>query len=86
MVKKRFLRLAGFKKVVLVGIGLALGLTSVEALGSGKNGFDLTVHKVPLGEIISGGPPRDGIPAILNPVLIPAKDAVSFPVKRTVSM
>ncbi len=75
MVKKRFIRLAGFKKVVLVGIGLALGLTSVEALGSEKNGFDLTVHKVPLGEIISGGPPRDGIPAILNPVLIPAKDA-----------
>ena len=75
MVKKRFIRLAGFKKVVLVGIGLALGLTSVEVLGSGKNGFDLTVHKVPLGEIISGGPPRDGIPAILNPVLIPAKDA-----------
>ncbi len=33
-------------------------------------GFNLDNAIVPRGEILSGGPPKDGIPAILNPVLV----------------
>lgn len=33
---------------------------------------DFSRTTIDLGEVISGGPPRDGIPAILDPVFIPA--------------
>ncbi|MGH7253469.1 MAG: DUF3179 domain-containing protein, partial [Nitrospiraceae bacterium] len=39
-------------------------------------GFDLSKHSVPLDQIISGGPGKDGIPAILKPVFVPASKAV----------
>lgn len=32
-----------------------------------KNGFDLSGSLVPVDEILSGGPPRDGIPALTDP-------------------
>jgi hypothetical protein len=32
---------------------------------------DFSLHSVPYSEILSGGPPKDGIPAIDNPVFIP---------------
>lgn len=38
-------------------------------------GTDSTKHSVPLNEIISGGPPRDGIPSIDNPKFISVKEA-----------
>lgn len=37
--------------------------------------FDLSNLTVPAEEIRSGGPPKDGIPALTNPTLIAAKDA-----------
>ncbi len=37
--------------------------------------FDLSRHSVPLGDIKSGGPPKDGIPAISKPLFISAKKA-----------
>jgi len=40
-----------------------------------KNGFDLENSIIPTKEILSGGPPRDGIPSIDNPKFIEAKDA-----------
>jgi hypothetical protein len=36
---------------------------------------DFTLHSVPLDEIISGGPPRDGIPSIDAPAFVPAAEA-----------
>src|SRR5262245_49199459 len=39
-------------------------------------GFDLTRHNVPPGEILDGGPPKDGIPAILQPKFVSASDAL----------
>jgi hypothetical protein len=36
---------------------------------------DFSRHSVPYDEIISGGPPRDGIPAIDNPQLVTVQDA-----------
>ncbi len=38
-------------------------------------GFDFTKHNIPLKEILSGGPPKDGIPAILDPRFTPAEEA-----------
>ena len=43
-----------------------------------KNGFDLTAALVPSGEIFSGGPGRDGIPAIDEPHFV-AVDAAGTP-------
>ena len=40
-----------------------------------RNGFDLAGALVPVEEILQGGPPRDGIPAIDNPAFVPAREA-----------
>jgi hypothetical protein len=39
------------------------------------NGFDVSNATVPRNEILSGGPPRDGIPAILEPKFVSADHA-----------
>jgi Protein of unknown function (DUF3179) len=39
------------------------------------NGFDIFNASVPASEIVSGGPPRDGIPSIDTPKFIPAPEA-----------
>jgi hypothetical protein len=36
---------------------------------------DFRVHRVPLAEITSGGPPRDGIPPIDHPTFVPVENA-----------
>ncbi|MFN2421931.1 MAG: DUF3179 domain-containing protein [Gemmatimonadota bacterium] len=36
-------------------------------LAQSKNGFDLSNASVPVDQIVSGGPPRDGIPALTDP-------------------
>lgn len=38
-------------------------------------GFDLSRHSVPPEEILGGGPPKDGIPAILDPQFVSADQA-----------
>jgi hypothetical protein len=43
-----------------------------------KNGFDLSSASIPVDEILPGGPPRDGIPAIDAPVFLDAKAAADF--------
>jgi len=45
------------------------------AMVGGLTGFDFSKHNVPTEEIRRGGPPKDGIPAILNPQFIPATEA-----------
>jgi hypothetical protein len=59
---------------LLVVLFPALVITS-NSLGKTKNGFDLTDALVPVNEILSGGPPRDGIPAINQPKFETAADA-----------
>ncbi len=39
------------------------------------NGFSTEPHSIPLEHILSGGPPKDGIPALLDPKFLLAKDA-----------
>jgi hypothetical protein len=38
-------------------------------------GWDFTKHAIPVEQIMSGGPPRDGIPALTNPKYVPADEA-----------
>ncbi len=44
-------------------------------LGATKNGFDVSDALIPEREILSGGPPRDGIPAIYHPVFESVEEA-----------
>ena len=39
------------------------------------SGFDFSRHSIPPEEIVSGGPPKDGIPALLEPKFITADQA-----------
>jgi hypothetical protein len=50
---------------------------SVGFFKSSLSDFDLSKHSVPLDQIVSGGPGKDGIPAILKPVFVPVRE-VSF--------
>ena len=53
-------------------LSLAAGiLLSQKAAAQTINGFDLSNATIPLKEIMSGGPPRDGIPSIDRPKFIP---------------
>ncbi|MGJ3243080.1 MAG: DUF3179 domain-containing (seleno)protein [Opitutales bacterium] len=54
---------------------LGLLLTSTLIAGPVKNGFDLSDASVPADEVMSGGPGRDGIPAIDEPRFIDPGDA-----------
>ena len=38
-------------------------------------GFDFSKHSVPLDEILSGGPGKDGIPSLTNPRFVPVRKA-----------
>ena len=62
---------------------LALGPTGAppksKKLQDGRGGtFDVTRHNIPLEEIVAGGPPKDGIPALTNPSFVSAKEADKF--------
>ena len=57
-----------------IGAGI-LALSLLGFFGETHNGFDLSQHSVPLQDILSGGPPRDGIPAILHPHFVSVDDA-----------
>lgn len=43
--------------------------------GSGQRPFDVTRHVIPLDQIQSGGPPKNGIPALDHPVFVSASEA-----------
>ncbi len=56
---------------------LSLGLVAAALVWSGarNNGFDTDNASIPAGEILSGGPARDGIPAIDRPKFVEATAA-----------
>jgi len=68
-----------FRHQVLIVFGL-LWVLSHPALAQEKNGFDLSNALIPVNEILSGGPPRDGIPSIDEPKFEPA--SASLPWKK----
>lgn len=47
-------------------------------IGIGTKPFDVTRHSVELSEIVQGGPPRDGIPALVDPRFVSAAEARRF--------
>lgn len=50
-------------------------MTALLVLSFFLTGFSLDNAMVPRSEILAGGPPKDGIPAILKPVLVSAEQA-----------
>lgn len=61
--------------LAILGLGfLTLGLAGFS--GQPSADFDFSKHSVPLDQILSGGPPKDGIPAIIKPDFVPAPEAV----------
>jgi hypothetical protein len=59
---------------LLLCISLAATGTTHAQLGSDWS-TDFSKHTVPLDEIVSGGPPKDGIPAVDNPRFVTVRDA-----------
>lgn len=57
---------------VIAFIAVCLPLAAFAAT---KNGFPLDDSLIPAKEILSGGPPRDGIPALVDPAFVNAADA-----------
>ncbi len=51
---------------------LCVAFAAASALAKSLNGFELEPASIPVGEIVSGGPPRDGILALVAPPLLPA--------------
>jgi uncharacterized protein DUF3179 len=69
------------KPCVVLALLLVLAVSAQQSVylpsGSGKP-FDVTRHSVPLNEIVGGGPPKDGIPALDAPKFIPGNQAKKF--------
>ena len=59
-------------RIWLVGI-LSIGWWSGISYAE-WNGFQVELHSIPLEEISSGGPPKDGIPALMDPKFLSAKE------------
>jgi hypothetical protein len=61
---------------VWLAVALALLLSYAALAGeSTRNGFALEPASIPAAEILAGGPPRDGIPALDRPAILPAAQA-----------
>ncbi|MDZ7685377.1 MAG: DUF3179 domain-containing protein [Gammaproteobacteria bacterium] len=61
-----------YSRFLLAAVALLL---CVPASAATKNGFELEDPLIPVDEIISGGPPRDGIPAINEPTFVDPDEA-----------
>ena len=59
--------------IILAGI-LLLSVNSGQAESAQRNGFSIEDPLVPLEDILSGGPPRDGIPSIDSPKFVSAAE------------
>ena len=59
----------------LAVLSVLLFIAFGELLGQRKNGFNLSESIIPIDEIKSGGPPKDGIPALTKPKFISADNA-----------
>lgn len=53
------------------------GMLNAERVAGGTllNGFDVSEALVPVAELLPGGPPRDGIPALTDPAFVPGERA-----------
>jgi hypothetical protein len=60
-------------RIVLYSSLLIVAFWVSAVTAASKNGFDLEGSLIPVRKILSGGPPRDGIPALMNPAFITAE-------------
>lgn len=67
-----FKTINSYRSAALVGIVLLL-TSNISIASTVKNGFDLTNALVSEDKILSGGPQRDGIPAINKPIFVSGK-------------
>ena len=58
--------------LVLTGLLMGLFVYRYAASAGPTNGFDLSNSILPIEQILHGGPPRDGIPALSNPEMVTA--------------
>lgn len=70
--------------VIVAGCGGAGGGSAQEGLRVDTEGWktDFSKHSVPLGEFVSGGPPRDGIPPIDEPKFVSVERAAESLAER----
>lgn len=62
--------------MLVVAVGAATILAAWLGLrDTSPTTFDLRRHSVPLDQIVDGGPGRDGIPALLDPLFVPVREA-----------
>jgi hypothetical protein len=61
--------------VYITSIALAVALLFPRGSEGGGDGFDLSRHSIEPDQILSGGPPKDGIPAIMTPEFVTAPAA-----------
>jgi len=61
--------------VVITGLLMVLFIYKFAISAGPANGFDLSNSTLPVEQILHGGPPRDGIPALSDPKLITAAQA-----------
>ncbi len=55
--------------------GTGASVQSPYGANAGLNGFDLQDAKIPVAEVLRGGPPKDGIPAISDPKFVAVEEA-----------
>ncbi len=59
-------------------LGVLLAAVSMAPVAAGPrvaNGFELEPASIPVAEILPGGPPRDGIPALVRPAVLSAAES-----------
>lgn len=64
-----------FKNPCLIALAITLIVTSQISLAAPHNGFDLSNSSIAKDRILSGGPAKDGIPALDKPLFIAASAA-----------
>ncbi len=61
--------------ILIISFNLHLSAQTFLLQSDSYNGFDVSKSLIPKNEILQGGPPRDGIPAILEPKFETVKEA-----------
>ncbi len=59
---------------IIFAVTLLFSANPGQAESAQRNGFSIEDPIIPLEDILSGGPPRDGIPSIDSPKFISAAD------------
>ncbi len=64
-----------FGRLIILAMSTALLALAAPASLRASEGFDYTKHSIPVSEIESGGPGKDAIPSLVNPVFVSAAEA-----------